>query len=342
MGGRGDESKDAMDFTETPDRALAAARRAADAMAAHGVVPHPRNYALWYVHCAGSMPDLSRAIDAAIEAGHPFTEARCASLYARFLAEPDADPAWEAASENVRIRVLRAMEYVGAAHRGASGYGRAIEAVSDSLRDTDAEPEELALVLTKAAEETRRFVDFNRSLEENLAQSSREIEQVREHLEALRREGRSDAVTGLASRRVFEIALKESVLLAEHDRHPLSVIVMDIDNFQNFLGSFGERVGDQVLRLIGRSITENVKGQDTVSRYADQTFAERSAESIRAGIAARSVVNRRTQTTLGQVTMSLGIAEWRPGEPPAELMRRAGEALHAAKAGGRNRAVSAP
>lgn len=288
-GGRGDESKDAMDFTETPDRALAAARRAADAMAAHGVVPHPRNYALWYVHCAGSMPDLSRAI----------------------------------------------------------------EAVSDSLRDTAAEPEELALVLTKAAEETRRFVDFNRSLEENLAQSSREIEQVREHLEALRREGRSDAVTGLASRRVFEIALKESVLLAEHDRHPLSVIVMDIDNFQNFLGSFGERVGDQVLRLIGRSITENVKGQDTVSRYADQTFAvilpdtraeqaERSAESIRAGIAARSVVNRRTQTTLGQVTMSLGIAEWRPGEPPAELMRRAGEALHAAKAGGRNRAVSAP
>ena len=245
------------------------------------------------------------------------------------------------------------MEYVGAAHHGASGYGRAIEAVTDRLEGGVAEPEKLALVLTQAAEETRRFVDLSRSLEENLEQSSREIVQAREHLEALRREGRSDAVTGLATRRVFEIALKETVLLAEHNREPLSVIVMDIDNFQNFSGNFGKRVGEKVLRLIGRSITKNVKGQDTVSRYAEQTFAailpntgraqaERSAESIRAGIAARSVVDRRTQTTLGQVTMSLGIAEWRVGESPLELMRRAGEALHAAKVGGRNRAVTAP
>jgi diguanylate cyclase len=341
-----------MDFSETPEKALAAARRAAEAMAQHGVVPHPRNYALWYAHCLGAMPDLSRAIEAAIDAGHPFTEARCASLYARFLAEPEADSSWEAASESVRQSVLRAMECVGAAHRGASGYGRAIEAVSDRL-DHAAEPEDLALVLTQAAEETRRFVDFNRSLEEDLAQSSREIERVREHLAALRREGRTDAVTGLTSRRVFDIALKESVLLAEHDRLPLSVIVMDIDNLQSFLGNFGERVGEQVLRLIGRSITENVKGQDTVSRYADQSFAailpdtrlaqaERTGESIRIGIAERSVVNRRTRTTLGQVTLSLGIAEWRTGETPVELMRRAGEALHAAKAGGRNRTVSAP
>ncbi len=305
-----------MGFAETPERALATARRAADAMTLHGMVPHPRNYALWYVYCAATMPELNRAVDAA----QPFTEARCASLHARFLAEPENDPSWEAASESVRQSVLRAMEYVGAAHCGASGYGLAIEAVTDRLEGGVAEPEELALVLTQAAEETRRFVDLSRSLEENLEQSSREIVQAREHLEALRREGRSDAVIGLATRRVFEIASKETVLLAEHDREPLSVIVMDIDNFQNFSGNFGERVGEQVLRLIGRSVTE----------------------SIRAGIAARSVVNRRTQTTLGQVTMSLGIAEWRVGESPPELMRRAGEALHAAKAGGRNRAVTAP
>ncbi|WP_337996110.1 GGDEF domain-containing protein [Oleispirillum naphthae] len=345
LGGR------AMDFTETPEQALATARRAADAMTLHGVVPHPRNYALWYAYCAGVPPELVRAVDAAVAAGRPFTEARCASFHARFLAEPAADPTWEAASESVRRSVLRAMEYVGAAHRGASDYGRTIEEVSGRL-DAAAEQDEFALVLTQAAEETRRFVSFNRALEENLAQSSREIAEVREHLEALRREGRTDAVTGLANRRVFDIALKESVVLAEHDKRPLSVIVMDVDNFQTFRGSFGERVGDQVLRLIGRSVTEAVRGQDTVARYGEQSFAailpdtglpqaEATAESIRVGLAARSVVNRRTQTSLGQVTLSLGIAEWRSGEAPADVIRRAGTALHEAKAQGRNRAVAA-
>lgn len=338
------------DYSDPPEIALATARRAAEAMTLHGVVPHPRNYALWYAYCGARLQPLNRAIDAAVAAGEPFTETRCASLYARFLAEPEADAGIAAASENVRQSVLRAMDYVGAAHRSASDYGRTIEAVSDRL---EAETEDFALVLTHAVDETRRFVDVNRTIERNLAESSREIAQLRDHLEALRRASRTDPVTGLATRRVFEIALKEYLLLAAHDAKPLSMVVMDIDNFQAFRGSFGEGVGEQVLRLIGRSILENVKGQDTVSRYGDQSFgvilpdtrreqAEATAESIRAALAARSIVNRRTQVSLGQVTLSLGIAEWRSGEPPDGLMRRACEALHAAKAGGRNRVVSAP
>lgn len=339
------------DFGESPELALATARRAAEAMTLHGVIPHPRNYALWYVYCSGTLLPLNRAIDGAIDAGQPFTEARCASLHARFLAEPEADPGIAEASEGVRQSVLRAMEYVGAAHRTATDYGRTIEAVSDRL--AGGETQDLALVLTHAGEETRRFVDINRSLEQNLAKSSREIAQLREHLETLRRASRSDPVTGLATRRVFDIALKEHVVLAEHDRQPLAVVVMDIDSFQNFRGSFGDGIGDQVLRLIGRSILENVKGLDTVSRYGEQSFAvilpdtrleqaEATAESIRAALAARSIINRRTQANLGQVTLSLGIAEWNRGEPPQDLMRRACEALHEAKAGGHNRVVSAP
>lgn len=336
------------EFTDSPEFALATARRASEAMASHGVVPHPRNYALWYAYCAATLPPLNRAVDAAIAAGQPFTEALCASLHARFVA--DTDPGIEAASESVRQSVLRAMEYVGSAHRAASDYGRTIEAVSDRLEA--AEGEEVALVLTQAAAETRRFVDVNRSLERNLAASEREIAQLREHLETLRRAGRADPVTGLASRRVFDIALKEHVVLAAHDRLPLAVIVMDVDDFAQFRAAHGQVMADQVLRLIGRSILENVKGQDTVSRHGDQSFAailpdtglaraEATAEAIRAALAARSVVNRRTGATLGQVTLSLGIAELRAGETHADLMRRAAEALHAAKVGGANRAVCA-
>lgn len=338
------------EFADRPEFALATARRASEAMALHGVVPHPRNYALWYAYCAGTLPPLNRAIDAAITVGEPFTEARCASLHARFVAEPEPDPGLAEASESVRQSVLRAMEYVGSAHRAASDYGRTIEAVSDRLEAADSE--EVALVLTEAAAETRRFVDVNRSIALSLAASEREIAQLREHLETLRRAGRADPVTGLAARRVFDIALKEHVLLAAHDRQPLAVMMMDVDDFAHFRAAYGQVMADQVLRLIGRTILENVKGQDTVCRHGDQSFAAilpdtplaqagATAESIRAAIAARSVVNRRTGATLGQVTLSLGIAALRNGETHADLIRRAVEALHAAKVGGANRAVSA-
>ena len=59
------------DYTESPELALAAARRAAEAMTLHGVVPHPRNYALWYVYCAGTLLPLNRAIESTIRASDP-------------------------------------------------------------------------------------------------------------------------------------------------------------------------------------------------------------------------------------------------------------------------------
>ena len=67
--------------------------------------------------------------------------------------------------------------------------------------------------------------------------------------------------------------------------------------------------------------------------------AEATAETIRAALAARSVVNRRTRASLGQVTLSLGIAELRADESHADLLRRAAAAVDEAKAGGSNRVV---
>lgn len=338
-------------FVDSPEEAISVAQRATAEMEAHGVIPHPRNYDLWYAYCSGNLPDLNRAMDAAMAAGEPFTEARCAELHARFLSDADGDPRMLAASESVRQSVLRALEFVGAAHRGASDYGRTIGAVSQELEHV-AEQEEIALVLTRALEETHRFADLSKSLAAHLAESQREIGQIRQHMDALRREGRSDSTTGLGNRRVFEIVLKEAALLAAHDRQPLSVILVRLDGFAAFVESHGVRLGDQVLRLIGRTLTECVRGRDTVCRYADDVFAvilpgtdlaqaHDAAEGIRLAVAQRTVVNRRTHFPLGQLTLSLGVAERGDGEDASGLVQRAEKALEAAEQGGRNRTVSA-
>jgi diguanylate cyclase len=96
---------------------------------------------------------------------------------------------------------------------------------------------------------------------------------------------------------------------------------------------------------------ECVKGRDTVARYGGEEFAVilpntelgravLAANSIRRHVSTKKIVNRRTGTTLGQITLSIGVAEYRRGEPASELVHRADEALYRAKTTGRDKVCS--
>jgi len=110
----------------------------------------------------------------------------------------------------------------------------------------------------------------------------------------------------------------------------------------------GHPVGDKVLRIVARSLREGLKGRDTSARYGGEEFAiilpqtrlkdaAIVADQIRQGLAARKIVNRQTDEDYGTVTLSIGVAEYRYGEPLTDLIRRADDALYRAKRSGRNR-----
>ena len=88
-----------------------------------------------------------------------------------------------------------------------------------------------------------------------------------------------------------------------------------------------------------------VKGQDTAARYGGEEFAiilpttngHAVAENIRGTVASKKVVCKDSGKALGEITLSLGVASYRPGELIADLIRRADEALYIAKKDGRNR-----
>jgi diguanylate cyclase len=96
---------------------------------------------------------------------------------------------------------------------------------------------------------------------------------------------------------------------------------------------------------------ECVKGRDTVARYGGEEFsvvlpntrldaAILAADALRRHVSSKKVVNRRTGATLGQITLSIGVAEFRAGEPASELVHRADEALYLAKCSGRDRVAA--
>jgi len=93
-------------------------------------------------------------------------------------------------------------------------------------------------------------------------------------------------------------------------------------------------MGDQVLKLLATTLTENIKGQDTAARYGGEEFvvvlpsttldnAVTVAENIRQRVAKKAVVNRKTGESLGSISVSIGVGLYVPGESPAETVARA-------------------
>jgi diguanylate cyclase len=128
-------------------------------------------------------------------------------------------------------------------------------------------------------------------------------------------------------------------------------MLTDIDYFKKFNDSYGHLTGDQVLRLVAIAVKQNVKGQDVAARYGGEEFAivlpqtrlddaMVLADQIRQTMRRRRIVRKETRDDFGTITLSIGAACYRPGEPLAEIVRRADAALYFAKNNGRNRAAS--
>lgn len=155
-----------------------------------------------------------------------------------------------------------------------------------------------------------------------------------------------DALTCVGNRRYFDDSLAAAVREAMRRRLPLSVIVFDIDHFKAVNDAHGHGVGDEVLRRVARLSADLMSSVGTVCRVGGEEFAvivprteavfvPPLAEKLRSSIASlRIEVNERPALS---VTVSLGLATLARGETGASLLRRADQALYAAKRGGRDR-----
>ena len=158
-----------------------------------------------------------------------------------------------------------------------------------------------------------------------------------------------DPKTGLFNHGFFMMRLNEELARSRRAMRVFSVIVVDVDKFKKFNDGYGHLAGDRVLEGIAEALKSNVRDEDVLSRFGGEEFtvllpeqgreqAWTVAERLRKAVA-KAVVP--WEKPLPQVTISLGIATFRPDLPvdAKELLRRADDALYKSKAGGRNRAT---
>jgi diguanylate cyclase (GGDEF)-like protein len=170
------------------------------------------------------------------------------------------------------------------------------------------------------------------------------------HLEELAKRASTDGLTGLANRKSFLQRL-EAELARLDGRHPLAVIMMDIDHFKRINDTHGHPFGDDVLRRVASVLGKAIRRGDSVGRYGGEEFvlflpmadpvkAMEGAERFRRMIRQTKFLHGGREVA---VTASFGIA-CAPGHGngPEDLLKRADEALYLSKQRGRDRVTLYP
>ncbi|HTB22261.1 MAG TPA: GGDEF domain-containing protein [bacterium] len=177
---------------------------------------------------------------------------------------------------------------------------------------------------------------------------SRRLADMAHQNQVLRRSVVHDSLTGLANRVLFDRVLASELAGMEQRPFGVSVLELDIDHFKRVNDTYGHPTGDLVLSRLAGVLRETLRRADLAARVGGEEFAvvlsrggdkpEAVAEKLRAAV--EKAVFGEADKPL-KISISVGCATARPKEGPAELFKRADEALYQAKNTGRNKVVMA-
>jgi diguanylate cyclase (GGDEF)-like protein len=156
-----------------------------------------------------------------------------------------------------------------------------------------------------------------------------------------------DEVTHLYNRRFFSIRIEEEVSRYRRFKHPVSVILLDLDGFKAVNDAMGHATGDETLRGVGELLLKHSRGINVVCRFGGDEFAVILVETPKAGAQIyadriRHVLEYHVFPHGQRISASFGIASLPEdvGAVAEDLLRAADEALYAAKRAGKNRVSS--
>jgi diguanylate cyclase len=176
-------------------------------------------------------------------------------------------------------------------------------------------------------------------------QLRRDLLEVNVKLEDIEEQARHDDLTGVYNRRALMVAMEESKQRANASGEPLSICVIDLDLFKRYNDEFDHLTGDRVLQAFTQAARDGLRSTDVFGRYGGDEFVQILPYTALAGamLDAERLRNRISMLeipfapSMGTLTVSVGVAQYRPGETIVQTFARADGALYKAKQLGRNR-----
>jgi diguanylate cyclase len=213
-----------------------------------------------------------------------------------------------------------------------------VDAIRSHMEEYRCQEKEL---IQAAEEKTERLVQRLNELET-------ETEELRQKVSSHSLQALTDTLTGIPNRHAYEERLNQEYSRWKRYHQPLSLMVVDIDNFKHINDKYGHRAGDKALRIIANQLQKMTRETDLIARYGGDEFvlllpetdargAMHIAEKLLDAVESCAFHFREKKVT---ITISCGVSEFRKGDTPADAFERADQALYRSKHKGRNQSHS--
>ena len=328
--------------------AYALARKVIADMETAGVWPTPLNFEIWLHYLGDPDGPLGHEIRRLLADKVVISDETSEMLAAEFLPRGRLSEEIRDAGAVLDRELATVSAAIVRAHKTQADYGHTLAGAAQVM-ETAPNDASLKTLVTGLSSATRRVRRETGILEKRLEASNKEVARLREHLEQVRRDAMTDALTNLANRKAFDERLAAT---CAEDGATLCLALLDIDHFKRFNDTWGHQTGDQVLRYVSTVLARTCGERRFAARFGGEEFAiifpaetapavTAALEGILQEVGSRSLRRRSTNEELGAVTLSAGFAERLAGETAAALLERADAALYASKRAGRNRVTAA-
>ncbi|MBR9986124.1 MAG: diguanylate cyclase [Desulfosarcina sp.] len=335
-----------MQYDDSIDNSRQYLRLALEMIGKHGLPTDPLNYCIWYEYASGKNKELNTAIDNHLQSNGTFSEEVCRQLFNQYIAGEA-----ETVSTLVREELNKVFaEIIGAIQttnqhfsQSEKNLGTINESIVSNLSESD-----LERIVDQIKHEIKSLESSSGSFKEQLEQATLEIDQLKTKLARYRDEALKDPLTRIDNRRGFGKKLKETISKARADGTSLCLIIADIDHFKKVNDTHGHLVGDNVIRMVAATIKESIKGRDLAARLGGEEFAillpdtpfdgaMKLANDMRLAFERLDLKKKSTGESLGKISLSFGVTNYKKGETAEEFVNRADEALYQSKNTGRNK-----
>ncbi len=305
----------------------------------------PLSFAIWYEFLLNGRETLGEKLDAIASGEQPYTQVYAQRLFEDYVLNPAAGKV-EHISNEIRRLLEDVIALVSQVGGDATKYNGVLDKCASTLDETT-DISQLRELIGALATETRDMLSCNKRFQQQLAETSLDIVQLRKEMAEMREQVAVDPLTGVANRKAFE-SLVNRLFSEGANNGQMCLMMVDIDHFKRINDEHGHLVGDKVIKFIASTLKRMVKGKDHVSRYGGDEFAlvlEQTpgtgamtvAENIRKEIERSKIKRMDTGDPVGRITVSIGIGCLCENDTLESLLGRADKALYISKSNGRNR-----
>ena len=189
-----------------------------------------------------------------------------------------------------------------------------------------------------------KLLVMNQQTQQRLSQAELRLQAQQRQLQDVTSAVKTDSLTGLMNRRGLDDELAATILRFQQKGRPSTVLLLDVDHFKRFNDTHGHMVGDLALKRLADVLLSQARESDIVARFGGEEFVvvfggARLSTVVARAEAMRTAIGKAT-ITAGEkelrITASAGLAELSTGDTAEALLKRADEALYAAKLDGRD------